>query len=55
MKHKILRNNDEYACSCGLTWGLGDVDPHIQPVATANAEARHKALNQIEEILKDET
>lgn len=27
-KHKQYRENDEYVCSCGLRWGVGEPDPH---------------------------
>lgn len=28
MKHKTIRENDEYVCTCGLRWGVGETDPH---------------------------
>lgn len=28
MKHKITRESDEYACTCGLRWGDNEADPH---------------------------
>jgi len=27
-KHKSIREGDEYACSCGLRWGVNEFDPH---------------------------
>lgn len=27
-KHKRTRYGDEYHCSCGLTWGIDEPDPH---------------------------
>ena len=26
--HKVIRSNDEWQCSCGLTWEVGEDDPH---------------------------
>ena len=26
--HTIRREGDEFACSCGLRWGVSDADPH---------------------------
>lgn len=26
--HHNIRENDEYSCSCGLRWGVGECDPH---------------------------
>ena len=28
MKHRTIRENDEYACSCGLRWDVKEPDPH---------------------------
>jgi len=33
MKHRQIREGDEYTCTCGLRWGIDENDPH-QP-ATA--------------------
>lgn len=58
MKHKILRNSDEYACSCGLVWAVNDADPHRHPIATTdrlrNADARSVALEGIARTLREE-
>lgn len=27
-RHRVVRENDEYACTCGLRWGIGEEDPH---------------------------
>jgi hypothetical protein len=31
MRHRQTRENDEYACSCGLRWGIREEDPHPRP------------------------
>lgn len=46
MAHKIVRNNDEYACSCGLTWAVDEDDPHEQ-------NPRIIALNEIKELFNE--
>lgn len=28
--HKVTREGDEQACSCGLRWGVDEADPHAQ-------------------------
>lgn len=30
MKCKTIREGDEYACSCGLRWGIDEDDPHTE-------------------------
>lgn len=28
MKHRRYREGDEFVCSCGYRWGVGEADPH---------------------------
>ena len=32
--HKVTREGDEYACSCGLRWDIGEDDPHAEEEVT---------------------
>jgi len=43
---KTWQEGDEYACSCGLRWGLNDDDPH------SNAK-KAKAQAHIRDLLKE--
>ena len=43
---KTWQEGDEYACSCGLRWGLNDDDPH------SNAK-KSKAQAHIRDLLKE--
>lgn len=27
-RHKVTQEGDEYVCSCGRRWALGEQDPH---------------------------
>lgn len=35
--HKVTRESDEYVCSCGLRWGIDELDPHV-PVSVDRDE-----------------
>ena len=60
-RHRIQREGDEYACSCGLRWGLDDIDPHeltfgrndaIQPAPKkADPEVGRKVIEQLKKDL----
>ena len=54
MKCKKTRSGDEIQCSCGLTWGVDEVDPH--PLTATEPVDRDKAalkyLKEMREALK---
>lgn len=39
--HKVTRENDEYACTCGLRWGVDEEDPHCEPPDAPDTEVNH--------------
>ena len=45
-KHRIQREGDEYACSCGLRWDIAEDDPHGTP-----KEVGKRALKQLKKDL----
>lgn len=62
--HKVTREGDEYACSCGLRWDVDDCDPHrvvgfdpAKPGADRTVEATYESgklrLDSIRELIKD--
>ena len=55
-KHRIQREGDEYACSCGLRWGLDDIDPHGLTFGRndAIAKAPQETDDQLKKRVKDQ-
>jgi len=43
--HKLAREGDEFACSCGLRWGVDEVGPHDIGVDLAKPGADRTTLN----------
>ena len=50
-RHCIRREGDEYACSCGLRWGVNDIDPHVELRKKQKKEVGKQALDNIKQIL----
>lgn len=40
--HKIIREYDEYVCSCGLRWDYDEPDPHHKTPEENVADMREK-------------
>lgn len=46
--HSTTRHGDEYQCSCGLAWTVGEDDPH-----PTRQEVGERAIEQIRKGLDD--
>lgn len=46
--HKVIREGDEWVCSCGLRWGICEDDPH-----PTQDERCKKHIAEIRETLKN--
>ena len=54
IKHKAIREGDEFACPCGLRWDVNEPDPHTpedKPTVTAE-DISLATLESIKESLK---
>lgn len=47
---KQRREGDEYACTCGLRWGLGEEDPHRE--AKEPSKSGTETLKQLRKDLE---
>lgn len=48
MKHYKTRENDEYACTCGLRWDIKEPDPHpIEPQVVADYPPNIDAIREV--------
>ena len=55
--HLLIRVNDQYQCSCGLQWDVGEVDPHApdeDKTVTMHRSIGNSALIDIKENLNRE-
>lgn len=51
MSHIVTRECDEYACSCGMRWGIDDCDPHGDR-RKVSAEEYANILNSCKHFVK---
>lgn len=50
---KQQRHQDEIQCSCGLTWGIGEDDPHVGQAVRAKGYYQGRVMSDIAEDIHE--